>query len=277
MSRVREWMRRVAGLFHKRRRDAELEEELAAHLAMLTEQNVERGMTAEDARRAARIELGGAEQIKEAVREQRGVPLLESLWQDVRFALRMLRKNPGFATVAILTLALGIGATTTIFSAVYGVLLRPLPFAQPTRIVAVWEIAPNGNHVELADPNFDDFRDQNRTFQVIAKYASYEDSVANGTRAIRTIVAPISPGFMQVLRATPFIGRDFTNADDQLRAAPTCIVNYGFWRDFLGSTHDLEHASLKVENTQYGVIGVMPPGFQFPQTAMVWIPADLQG
>src|SRR5690348_14707220 len=131
MNRVREWTQRTVGMFRKRKRDAELEEELSAHLEMLVEQNVERGMTPEEARRAARIALGGREQIKEAVREQRGLPSLESFIADVRFGLRMLRKSPGFTCVAILTLALGIGANTAIFSLIDALLLRSLPVSNP--------------------------------------------------------------------------------------------------------------------------------------------------
>src|SRR5690348_16369280 len=127
MNRVREWTQRTVGMFRKRKRDAELEEELSAHLEMLVEENVERGMTPEEARRAARIALGGREQIKEGVREQRGLPWLESLWQDVRFGLRTLGKNPGFTSVSILTLALGIGANTAIFTLIDAVMLRMLP------------------------------------------------------------------------------------------------------------------------------------------------------
>lgn len=274
------WLRmiaaRVRGMIGRRRRDAEFDEELQAHLEMLVEQNTARGMRPHEARRSARIELGSTEQIREAVRDQRGLPLLESFAQDIRFGLRMLRKTPGSTAVALLTLALGIGATTAIFSVVYGVLLRPLPFSQPDRIMAVWEINTNGNRTHLADPNFDDFRDQNRTFEAMAKYSAYQDSVSDGTEATRTTVSPVSPGFMRVLRATPLLGRDFTANDDREGAEPTCIVGYGFWREFLGSASDLGRTYFKIENTQYAVIGVMPPAFQFPN-AMVWIPADWQG
>lgn len=275
------WLRmiaaRVRGVTRRQRRDAEFNEELQTHLEMLVEQNTARGMTATEAQRAARIELGGTEQIKEAVREQRGLPRLESFAQDIRFGLRMLRKNPGSTVVALVTLALGIGATTAVFSVVYGVLLRPLPFAHPARIMAVWEINSQGNPTQLADPNFDDFRDQNRTFQAMAKYAAFGASISDGTQATRTTVASVSSEFMQVLRATPIIGRDFTADDNRDGAAPTVIVSYGLWKDLLGSTSDLGRMYLKIENIQYAVIGVMPAAFQFPQNATAWIPADLQG
>ena len=274
LSRVRSFLRRFV---MRTSQESELDDEIRFHVEMLAQEQIRQGAAPKEAYRSARLRFGGTEQVKERVREARVGAWFDTILQDMRFALRMLRKNPGFATVAILTLALGIGATTTIFSVVYGVLLRPLPFSQPDRIMAVWEIVSNGNRVHLADPNFDDFRDQNRTFQGIAKYAAYEDSVSDGTQATRTMVVSVSPQFMRVLRATPFIGRDFTESDDTVGAAPTCIVNYGFWKDFLGSADNLGQLAVRVENTQYAVIGVMPPSFQFPQNAELWIPADLKG
>src|SRR5580704_1802815 len=126
---------RIREMFVKRRLDADLDEELKSHLEMLTEENIQRGMSADEARRAAKIALGGAEQVKEAVRDQRGFPLLETFLADVRFGLRMLRKNPGLTAVVVLTLALGIGPNTAIFSMVNSMLLRPLPVADPSQMV----------------------------------------------------------------------------------------------------------------------------------------------
>src|SRR5258708_38164060 len=153
--------------------ERDLDEEIRSHLDMLTDEHVRTGLSRGDARRAAQIELGGIDQVKEQVRDAHLGQWLQSVLADCRYALRQLRKNPGFTTVAVFTLALGIGATTAIFSVVYGVLLRPLPYPAPNRIVAIFEANSEGRPARLADPNFDDFRDQGRTFPAIAKYIPY--------------------------------------------------------------------------------------------------------
>jgi len=138
MKRLREWVLRFGGLFNKQRKDRELDDEIESHLQMHIEDNLRLGMTAEEARRQAMIKLGGIESTKEAYRDQRGLPLLETLWQDVRYGARMLRKNPGFTSAAVLALALGIGATTAIFSLINAALLRTLPFPDSDRLVVIW-------------------------------------------------------------------------------------------------------------------------------------------
>jgi putative ABC transport system permease protein len=155
----------VRNLFSSRRVEADLDQEVHAHLEMLIAENIRAGMPPEEARRAALIELGGSEQVKEQVREERLGNWLRSVLSDCRYGLRQLRKNPGATAVMVFTLALAIGATTAIFSVVYGVLLRPLPYTDSSRIMAVFEVNSEGRWAHLADPNFDDFRDQNRSFR----------------------------------------------------------------------------------------------------------------
>jgi predicted permease len=203
--------------------------------------------------------------------------VLEALLSDGRYALRQLRKNPGFTTVAILTLALGIGATTAIFSVVYGVLLRPLPFPDPDRIVAVFEVTSTGRHSRLADPNFDDLRDQSRSFQAIAKYSDLVVSVAGASEPTRTRVAYVSPAFLRVFGAKPTLGRDFQASDARQGTAPTLLVSHDYWRFQLGSPSDLSPLRLKVDNAVFSVIGVLPAGFGFPADVELWLPADLEG
>ncbi len=200
-----------------------------------------------------------------------------ALGADCRYGLRQLRKNPGFTVVAVLTLALGIGATTAIFSVVHGVLLRPLPYPGSNRIMAVFEVTSKGRPARLADPNFDDFRDQNRSFQAIAKYSFGVASVSGPSQPTRTTVADVSPGFLEVFGIQPVVGRDFTVDDAKTGAGPTVLVSDGYWRQHLGSPRDLSQAHLKIDGTLFSVIGVLPAGFHFPADANVWRPADLEG
>src|SRR5262249_6964567 len=147
--------------------------------------------------------------------------------------------SPGFTAVALLTLGIGIGAATAIFSVVYGVLLRPLPYSNPSRIMAIFEVNTKGGWSRLADPNFDDFRDQNRSFKAIAKYSAYIASVAGASQPTRSMVAHVSPDFFTVFRVQPIIGRDLTAADGAKGADPVALVSYGYWKQYLGSSRNL--------------------------------------
>ena len=202
---------------------------------------------------------------------------METLLHDLRHAVRVLRRSPGFTAVSVLTLALAIGATTAIFSVVYGVLLRPLPYNNPDRIMAIHEVNNNGTWSHLADPNFDDFRDQNRSFDSIAKYNGSIASVSGGSQPTRSMVVSVSPDFLKVFRAQPVIGRDFIPTDAKKGAAPVALVGYGYWKQHLGSSIDLSRLHLKIDNSIFSVIGVLPDGFQFPSDAELYVPADLEG
>jgi predicted permease len=199
------------------------------------------------------------------------------LRQDFRYAVRALIQRPGFTIVAVLTLALGIGATTAIFSVVYGVLLRPLPYPEANRIVAVFEVTSKGRPSRLADPNFDDFREQSRSFQAMAKYRDNVASVSGALQPTRTRVAAVSPDFLEVFGIQPILGRDFSASDAKKGAGPTVLVSDEYWRQHLGSARDLSQSRLKIDGAVFSVIGVLPAGFRFPARVDLWLPADLDG
>jgi putative ABC transport system permease protein len=202
---------------------------------------------------------------------------MSEFWQDFKYAARVLGKNPGVTAIMVFTLALAIGATTAIFSVVYGVLLRPLPYSGADRIMAISEVNSHGGLSHLADPNFDDFRDQNHSFQSIAKFTAEPVSVSGASQPTRTVVAAVTPQFLTVFGVEPIIGRDFTVSDDTKGAGPVALVSYGYWRQYLGSPQDLSQAHLKINNAIYSVIGVLPSGFRFPNDVEVWLAADRGG
>ncbi|MGA9570396.1 MAG: ABC transporter permease [Candidatus Acidiferrales bacterium] len=267
----------LRNLLFARRVDADLDQEVRSHLELLIEEKIREGMSLTEAQRAARIELGGIAQVQEQVRDERLGNWLHSAWSDCRYGLRHLRKNPGTTAVMVFTLALGIGASTTIFSVVYGVLLRPLPYADSQRIMAVFEVTSHGQPSRLADPNFDDFRDQNRSFKTIAKYDNYVASVSGAAQPTRTMVAHVSPEFLKVFGIEPMLGRDFSDADGKKGAGRYALVSFGYWRQDLGAPTDLSQSHLKIDGAVYSVIGVLPAGFRFPAEVNLWLPADLDG
>ncbi len=267
----------LRNLFLSRRVQGDLDQEVHSHLEMLIAENIRAGMPPHQAQRAARIELGGIEQVKEQVREQRLGNWLQSVLSDCRYGFRQLRKNPGATAVMVFTLALAIGAATAIFSVVYGVLLRPLPYTDANRLMAIFEVSPEGHWIHLADPNFDDFRDQNRSFQAIAKYNYYVVSVSGASQPTRTTVAHVSPDFLSVFGIQPILGRDFSGGDAKKGAGPTVLVSNGYWRQQLGSPRDLSQSHLKIDGAVFSVIGVLPAGFHFPPDVDLWLPTDLAG
>jgi putative ABC transport system permease protein len=203
------------------------------------------------------------------------VPVIDTFLQDLRFAARMLRKNPGFATVAIVTLALGIGASTSIFSVVDAVLLRPLPYLNPQQIIRVWEQAPDGHRMNLADPNFDDFLAQNNTFASLAVYGYGLSSLSGGSEPVRANIAVVSSGFFRTLGIEPFRGRAFAPDEQRLHGAPAVIVSYSYWQRYLGGAADLSRFHLSMEGGVYQVVGVMPQELDFPPSVAAWIPREL--
>jgi len=200
---------------------------------------------------------------------------METLLQDFRYGLRMLRKSPGFTALAVITLALGIGATTAIFSVVYGVLLRPLAYDHPEQIVELHEVNAQGGEMHFADPNFEDVQSQARSLQGVAEYNSGTESVSGGTEPTRVTVAAVSRDFFSVLRVQPVIGRGFLSQDERFGAVPVALVGYGYWKQFLGGNSDLSSKKLNIENRSFLIVGVLPPQFSFPPQAEIWIPREL--
>src|SRR5882762_5680836 len=264
-------------LFSRRRLYDDLSEEIHEHLEEKIEELVASGMPRKEAAATARREFGNVTLVEEDSRAVWQWPSLESFFADVRYGARMLRRSPSATAVMVFTLALAIGATTAIFSVAYGVLLRPLPFTDSNRLMAVFEVSSNGGWSHLADPNFDDFRDQNRSFQTMAKYNSDVVSVSGASQPSRTMVSSVSPDFLKVLGIQPILGRDFTASDAKKGAGRTVLVSYGYWRQQLGSPPDLSQSHLKIDGAVFSVIGVLPAAFRFPPDVDLWLPADLNG
>src|SRR5262245_57859915 len=215
MNAIRQLWGRLLSLARRGRLEREMEEEMRFHLDMQVEENLKAGMAAEDARYAARRQFGNQTWLKEASREMWSLNSIETLIQDLRYGVRTLMKSPGFAFVALLTLALGIGANTAIFSLVNAILLRPLPFKDPDQLVVVWGTAPESSRRPISEPNFLDYQKQNQTFGDIASFGSVALTLTGGANPERVLGSRVSADFFKALGVRPTIGRAFLPGDDQ--------------------------------------------------------------
>ncbi len=247
--------------WRRRKRESELDEELQSHLRMAAQDHADRGETTEQAHRGAQREMGNVALIKEVTREMWGWGSLERLMQDLRYGIRVLAKSPGFAAVAILTLALGIGANTALFSVVNGVLFNPLPYPHPDELVWVAESKPNFATGSISFPNFRDWRKENHTFSYMAAYRPYSYNFTGMGDAEQLRAMLITSDFFAVLGVHPVAGRSFVSGEDEIGAAPIAMITAGFWKRKFGSSLDAIGKTLTLDGKSYTIVGVIPPGF----------------
>jgi putative ABC transport system permease protein len=246
--------------WRKSREERELEEELRFHLEQEAQLRRDRGQDPQ----AARRDFGNVTLAREKTRATWGWTRVEAVGRDLRFALRLLRKSPGFAITAIAVLALGIGATSAIFSVVNAVLLRPLPFAEPDRLVMVWEKQPFGRSNVIQTQNFLDWRARNKSFTQIAAIYQLSMNVSGDGEPVQIPGMRITAGFFEILRAAPILGRTIAPADDVPGASPVCVLSYGLWQRRFGGRMDVLDRKIDLEGSPVEVIGVMPDGFAYP-------------
>ena len=267
------WLSR---LFGRRKREKELDEEVRSHLEMAARERMERGDTAKEAGHAARREFGNVGLVQEVTHDAWGWGFLDRLAQDVRFGMRMLAKSPGFTTVAILTLALGIGANTALFSIVNGVLLNPLPYPEPEQLVELRESKPNFATGSISYPNFLDWQKDNRTFASMAILRGNRSFILTGLGEAEQVDAVfVSTGFFEQLGVNPVLGRAFAPGEDRIGVAPTVMITGGFWKRKFGSAQDVLGKSLTLDGKDYTIIGVIPATFDLLgslRTREVYVP-----
>jgi predicted permease len=271
MTWLRVFIRRLRGLFLKRKLERELDAEIRAHLEMQIEENVGRGMNPDEARYHALRKFGGVEQVKESYRERRSLPLIESALQDLRYGLRMLHRNPGFALIAVITLALGIGANTAIFSVLQSVVLSQLPYGQPERLVMVWQKNHRGFHIFVSGPNFHDWKHGSRSFEQIAGIKGQAHNVTGPGQAEHVEGREVSSNFFSTLAIKLALGREFSAQEEQSEAR-VAIISDSLWKNRFGGSPDAIGKPITMDGVDYTVVGILPAGFRFMSEANVYTP-----
>ncbi|HEY1646510.1 MAG TPA: ABC transporter permease [Terracidiphilus sp.] len=295
MRRLRAFLFRLRGLIYAPARAQssgdDFSAELASHLAMHVEDGMRAGLSAEEARRQALIKLGGVEQARQAYRERSTLPWVEGQLQDVRYGVRTLRRSPGFAIVAVGTLALGIGACTAVFSLVNAVLLRPLPYGDPRRLVYLFTPNPRFKApAEIFGPSYGDFYDlkkQSHSFQSMTAFDQKTFNLASQGAVERVGAATVDGDFFQTLQASPVLGRAIGPDDDQPGRDRVVVIGYSLWQSMFAASADVLHRSLLLDENRYQIIGVMPAEFEYPhfsdlpygqpeiKATQIWLPLAL--
>jgi putative ABC transport system permease protein len=247
----------------------DVDQDIRNHIEIETQDNIERGMVPEEARRAAMLKIGNVTRVKEDTREAWSFVWLEQLVQDIRYGLRALWKSPGFALVAVLTLALGIGANTAIFSVVYAVLLRPLPYQDASRLVLLNETTPKVGTVSVSYPNFIDWRSQSHTFSEMAAVHEVGLNLTGVSRPESIKGLAVSPSFLSILGVRPLLGRDFAAQEENAGATPVLLVSYDMWQSHLGADPETVGKTMLLDGRAFTVVGVLPANFRWLDKADV--------
>src|SRR5437762_7730541 len=278
---------RIRGLFSAARLDDDFGAEVASHLDLLADEYVRRGMSGDEARRAALVRLGGAVQVKERHRDDRGLPFVDTTLQDIRYGLRALRRNPAYSIVAVATLALGIGAGTSMFSVARAVLLRPLPYADPDSRVRVFATNPLKNWTRniAAPANYAHWKARNTAFADIAAYEQFNDNGSGAGDLFLTGYGEpqglkalgVTGNLLRVLGAAPLLGRTFTDAETFEGQARVVVLSYGLWQSAFAGDPTVVGRTVTLSGRTYDVVGVMAADFFFPgRDVQLWMPVAYQ-
>src|SRR6202522_3906323 len=265
-NRVRSWL---GGIFQRSRVQNEMEAELQFHLEAYAEELIQSGVPRAEAMRRARLEFGGMEGTKEECLEARGASYVDNLIQDLRYGVRSMMRAPGFTAMAVLALALGIGANTAIFSVVNAVLLRPLPYDQPDRLVQLWHVPPQAAFPGIAEfpvspANFLDWRSQTQSFEGMSAYGrgSYTLTGSGEPETFRMIA--VTEGLFSILHARPLLGRGFASGENEPGHEHEVVLSYGVWRRRFGGDSNILGKNITLNQQTFTVIGVMGAEFDFP-------------
>jgi len=266
---LRRFLERLTNFVWKRRGDPRLREEMEDHLSLQTEDNIRAGMPPAEARRQAVLKFGAVEAIREDYHAEQGLPFIENLLQDLRYAMRLFSRSPGFAAVAIAMIALGIGATTAIFSVVDAVLLRSLAYPEPESLVKIFFNNPGTESyaVRFSVPELEDLRNRAGVFEQVSVSARGSIDLTGGSQPERLEAVAASPNYFSLLRANPQIGRLFDSQDVALGYAPVVVISDGLWRSTFAGDPRVLGRTIHLDNDPYTIVGVLPPGFRHPGRA----------